>query len=183
MIHRSVAISTVFFVAAHIATLIPDPYAKLSLVGALVPGMAETNTLGTALGSIAFLVLVAVAIADAVRRRISPGFWKFIHAAAFAVWPLATVHFIMMGTDVMTTAAIVVLVGVTGILAAILLVRGFASGRPIPSRRAPTDRPSDVTSASRCPRDIAALSVVGICAETPDTRSWTPDPRMQEEQQ
>ncbi len=179
MIHRSVAISTVVLVVAHIATLIPDPYAKLSIIGALVPGMAQESTAATALGSVAFLILVAVSVANATRRRLSVGVWRSVHACAFAVWPLATAHFILIGTDAMTTPAVIMLLVVSGLLVSLVLVRGFSTSKvgndPRLNNEAAKRRGANQAATRALAAQalkVAPLTVAKVVAETADTKTF-----------
>lgn len=119
-IHRTLAFATVTFAAAHVVALIPDPYAKLSWVDAFVPGLATRMTFPTALGTLAFLLLLAVTFAGALRVRLSSPVWRVLHTAAYAVWPLATAHYVLMGTDTMRTWSLSLLGGVSILMAVTL---------------------------------------------------------------
>ena len=49
-----------------------------------------------------------------------------MHALAYIVWPLVSVHFIMMGTDAMATWSLAMIGVVSGLLVLLLLRRGLS---------------------------------------------------------
>lgn len=134
VIHRSLATATVVVTVAHVALLIPDPYANLSWIDVLAPWGIKDSPVATGLGVIALWLLIAVSVAGLVRSRLSRRAWTTIHALAFAVWPLATAHFILNGTDAMTPWALGSMALVAFLLLESLFLRGFADRRP---KRAP----------------------------------------------
>lgn len=169
-IHRAAATLTLLFVLLHIATLIPDPYAKLTLLDIVIPGQAPNQTLATALGTIAFLALVVVSLAGLGRGHMSNKVWKVLHSVAFVVWPLASIHFIVMGTDVMASWSLGMIAVVGGLLALLLLRRGYASPKPAP-RRVPA---ATAMAAPRRPQldRVAELLVTRVIDETADAKTF-----------
>ncbi len=129
IVHRTLAAVTVVVALLHVSLLLPDPYADLSLLDVVAPWRIERDRLATSLGIIALWLLVMVGVAGLVRTRLRRRTWTVVHALAFAVWPLATMHFILQGTDAMTPWALgsVALVGF--LLLESLLLRGFADRR------------------------------------------------------
>ncbi len=173
VMHRSLATLTLVFVLCHIAALIPDPYAKISLIDTVVPGLAPKNTLATALGSIAFLALILVSVAGIARSHMSAKLWKTIHAVAFVVWPLASIHFIMMGTDAMASWSLVMILAVGSLVVLLILRRGYVVPRGA-ARRAPltpgSQPASQVGSGLVAPR-IAELEISRVVDETADAKT------------
>lgn len=157
--HRTIAVVTVMLVAGHVALLVPDPYAKLSLLDVFVPGLAARGTLATALGTVAFLLLLIVVAGSLARSRLSPRAWRAIHVAAFAVWPLATVHYVVMGTDAMRGWSLAMMTVVVMMMVAVIVRRGFAPPRR-PAARAVS------TSSARL-----RVTVADVIDETADARS------------
>lgn len=165
--HRTLATATLVCVVLHVIALIPDPYAHLSVVTALVPGLAPSDRLGTALGTIGLWLLVATAVAAPLRFR-SPRAWRAIHVAAYAVWPLATVHFVAVGTDALRgwSLAMMGVVITAGVFA--LLMRGSAGGgrtlrmeRTADAAPAPAAKPSAATQSAVAMNDVN-LVVTGM---------------------
>ena len=64
-----------------------------------MPFTAGYRPIATGLGTVALELLVAVAITNALRRRIPHRLWRATHYLGFAVWAAATVHGICAGSD------------------------------------------------------------------------------------
>jgi 3-ketosteroid 9alpha-monooxygenase subunit B len=157
--HRTIAVVTVLLVAGHVALLIPDPYARLSLLDVFVPGLAARGAVPTALGTIAFLLLLSVVAGSLARSRLSHRAWRGIHVAAFAVWPLATAHYVLMGTDAMRAWSLAMMTVVVTMMVAVLVRRGFT-----PPRGA-------VVPAGRGASGPMMVTVARVIDETADARS------------
>ena len=123
--HRTVAFGTVTLAVGHVLVLLPDPYAKLTWVDAFVPGLAEQMTLPTAFGTVAFVVLLLVTGVSLLRLPLGSRMWRVVHTTAFAVWPLATAHYVLVGTDATRAWSVVMLVAVSALLAALLIARAW----------------------------------------------------------
>ncbi|NQU38253.1 MAG: ferredoxin--NADP reductase [Actinobacteria bacterium] len=156
-VHRSAATLTLLFAGGHVLLLIPDPYAQLSLLDAFVPGLAPNQTLATGLGTVALLALLLVAIAGPLRPRIGARTWRAIHALAFIVWPLATIHYVVMGSDAMASWSIALVAAIALLLLVLLLIRGYGS---VPNRL-PVDPTRQMPKVD--------LVVSQVIAETRDT--------------
>lgn len=98
-VHRFVGILAAVFIALHVSLLAVDSFMPISIGQILVPFTATYRPLATGLGTVALELLVAVAIANALQRRIPFRLWRGIHYAGFAVWGAATVHGLTAGSD------------------------------------------------------------------------------------
>jgi sulfoxide reductase heme-binding subunit YedZ len=98
-VHRFVGLLTGTFVVVHIFTLFVDSYLPFSLTQLLVPGTSSYRPFATALGVVAAELLLALAITNHYKQRLSYRFWRQAHYVNFAVWALALVHGILSGTD------------------------------------------------------------------------------------
>ena len=98
-VHRFVGLAAGVFVAIHGAGLLVDDYLPFSLSQLLVPGTAPYRPLATALGVVALELLVALALTNRFRDRLSYAFWRRAHYLNFAVWALALLHGVTAGTD------------------------------------------------------------------------------------
>ncbi len=123
--HRMLAFGAVVLAMGHVLVLLPDPYAKLTWVDVFVPGLAEQMALPTALGTVAFVVLLLVTGVSLLRLPLGSNTWRAVHATAFAVWPLATAHYVLAGTDATRAWSVVMLVSTSALLAALLIARGW----------------------------------------------------------
>jgi predicted ferric reductase len=98
-VHRFAGLLTGTFVSLHVLTLFVDSYVPFSLTQLAVPGTSSYRPLSTALGVVAAELLLALAITNRYRKRISYRFWRRAHYLNFAVWGLALFHGIFAGTD------------------------------------------------------------------------------------
>lgn len=124
VVHRSLATTTVVLAVGHVILLVVDPYAHLRVIDAFIPGLAQDRTFANGLGTVAFVLLLAVLVTSILRSKLSARTWKVVHISAYAVWPLATIHFAMAGTDVFALAASVAVVAVLAMLNVLLWLRG-----------------------------------------------------------
>jgi len=51
------------------------------------------------LGAVAFDLLLAVMVTSLLRQRISARTWRGVHWLAYAMWPIAIIHSIGIGSD------------------------------------------------------------------------------------
>lgn len=144
--HGTAALTTVLLTGIHIAFLLVDSQANVTLTAVFVPWMSLVNDVGRGLGSVAFAILLAVTVAALIRSRMSAQVWKVTHICAYAVWPLATVHFIVSGTDARATAAVIGIVTVLAAIDVLVILRGRSTR---PQTRKPTTRPTNSTQRSR----------------------------------
>jgi methionine sulfoxide reductase heme-binding subunit len=98
-VHRFVGIVAAVFIALHISLIAVDPFLPFSLTQIFVPFTAGYRPLATGLGTVELELLVAVAVANAVRRRIPYRLWRATHYLGFVVWSAATVHGLVAGSD------------------------------------------------------------------------------------
>jgi sulfoxide reductase heme-binding subunit YedZ len=98
-VHRFAGLLTGAFVSLHLLVLFVDSYLPFSLTQLVVPGSSSYRPLATALGVVAAELLVALAIANHFRTRLSYRFWRRTHYLNFAVWGLALAHGLFAGTD------------------------------------------------------------------------------------
>lgn len=99
LVHRSVSLIAVVFLALHVGTLMLDPHAKLALPDAVVPFIAGWNPFWVGLGTVALDLAVALAVTGLLRQRIGQRVFRAIHWAAYAMWPIAFAHALGSGTN------------------------------------------------------------------------------------
>ena len=119
-VHRAGGLLVGVFVAIHVVTIAIDSFLPFSLTQLVVPLTAVYRPVWVALGIVAAELLVALAITNHYRERLSYRFWRRAHYANFVVWAAATVHGLGSGTDRSATWMIAIYaVGVAGVAAAI----------------------------------------------------------------
>ncbi|MEY9875604.1 sulfoxide reductase heme-binding subunit YedZ [Streptacidiphilus sp. MAP12-33] len=101
-LHRNLAVLTLVFLVLHIVTAILDPFVHLGWWITVIPFTAGYRTLWLGLGTVAFDLLLAVAITSAtsrIRLRLGQRRWKAVHWLAYASFPVAVFHAAGTGTD------------------------------------------------------------------------------------
>jgi predicted ferric reductase len=123
-LHRYLGTLFWVFLGVHVLTTAVDSYVKLSIGDIVIPFASSYRTTGLGLGIVATELLLALAIVNRLRDRLSYRFWRRAHYLNFAVWVGSTLHGVYTGTDslVLLYAAAIVLVTASGGLRA-------ASGR------------------------------------------------------
>ena len=102
--HRSVAVTGLALVGVHVATLVADALAGVTVSQAFVPLTASYRPAAVGLGTVALYLFILAAVAGAARGRLSrspraAGGWRFVHAAAYVGWGLSIGHAVLTGTD------------------------------------------------------------------------------------
>ncbi|MER5180169.1 ferric reductase [Streptomyces sp. NPDC002896] len=98
-LHRTLSLSAVVFLAAHIGAAVLDGYVNISVADVLVPFVSDYQPLWLGLGTVAFDLMLAVLVTSLLRARLGHRAWRAVHWLAYASWPLALVHGIGIGTD------------------------------------------------------------------------------------
>jgi hypothetical protein len=99
-LHRNLALLTLVFLSLHIVTAVVDPFTHLGWLAAIIPFSSYYRTLWLGLGTVAFELLLAIAVTSLMRGFIGHGAWRAVHWLAYASWPVAVVHGLGTGTDV-----------------------------------------------------------------------------------
>ena len=97
--HENLFVFAVSFVIAHIAALILDPYAEVSVVGAFVPGLSGYRPLPVAIGSVALYALLLTGLTARYTKALPSGWWLKLHRLSLAVFLLSWAHGMLAGTD------------------------------------------------------------------------------------
>lgn len=97
--HENAWIFVLAFLAAHVVSLIVDPYAGVGLVGAFVPGLSGYRSAPVALGTLSLWALLATGLTARYTRLLPSGAWLTIHRLSLVVFVLAWMHGLLAGTD------------------------------------------------------------------------------------
>jgi methionine sulfoxide reductase heme-binding subunit len=127
-VHRFVGMLVGVFVALHVVTLAIDAFLPFSVSQIVVPFTASYRPVWTALGIVGAELLLALALTNRFRHRLSYRFWRRAHYLNFAVWAAATAHGIGAGTD-SASSWNVALYGVAVALVTGLVARRIARAR------------------------------------------------------
>jgi sulfoxide reductase heme-binding subunit YedZ len=98
-VHRFIGLLVGAFVAIHIVTIALDSWLPFTLASLVVPFTTRYRPLWVGLGVAAAELLLALAVTNHYRRRLSYRFWRRAHYLNFAVWIAVTLHGVGSGTD------------------------------------------------------------------------------------
>jgi DMSO/TMAO reductase YedYZ heme-binding membrane subunit len=133
-LHRTLALTSLVFLAIHIVTAAIDPFTALGWESVLLPFAVDYRPLYLGLGSVAMYLLIALVITSLLRQRIGLRAWRVVHWLAYAFWPMAILHGIGTGTDAAAPWMLAINVACIGAAAAAVLVRivDARGRRPLP---------------------------------------------------
>jgi hypothetical protein len=97
--HEMITVFTGAFLILHIVLLAIDPYAKVGVVGALVPGFSTFRPVAVGLGTVALYALIFTAATAKWTRLLPAGWWLKVHRFAAVAFLLTWVHAVLAGTD------------------------------------------------------------------------------------
>ncbi len=123
-LHQFTALLALGFMVLHALALLGDRYIGFAPAELLVPFASPYRPLWTALGVIAFYLVLAVFASSRLRRFVGHRAWRAIHYLSFAAFLLAMGHGLFAGTDSGEPWA-AALYGATGAVIALLLALRF----------------------------------------------------------
>ncbi|MGW4527104.1 ferric reductase-like transmembrane domain-containing protein [Amycolatopsis sp. NPDC004378] len=91
-VHRNLALTSLAFLAAHIASAVLDGYVPLGWLDVIIPFGADYQPFWVGLGAVAIDLLLAIVVTSLVRTRIPARAWRAVHWLAYLCWPVALVH-------------------------------------------------------------------------------------------
>lgn len=98
-VHRFLGLLSGTFLAIHVATVAIDAFLPFSLAQLVVPFTDRYRPLWVGLGIVAAELLLALAVTNRLRDRLSHRVWRRAHYLNFAVWLAASAHGLASGTD------------------------------------------------------------------------------------
>jgi Ferric reductase like transmembrane component len=99
-LHRDLSLLVLVVLVIHIVTSVLDGFAPIRLFDGVIPFATPYRPLWMGLGTLAFDLLLAIAITSLIRRRLGYRAWRTIHWLAYASWPVAVLHGLGTGSDV-----------------------------------------------------------------------------------
>jgi methionine sulfoxide reductase heme-binding subunit len=100
-LHRSISLLSVVFLGIHVATAVFDPYVSIGVTAAFVPFVSSYQPLWMGLGAVSLDLLAAIIVTSLLRARMGRRPWRAVHLLAYASWPIAVVHGVGAGPDLM----------------------------------------------------------------------------------
>jgi DMSO/TMAO reductase YedYZ heme-binding membrane subunit len=132
-LHRTLGGLTVAFVGVHMVGLFADGYVHFGPAQLLIPLASAWRPGAVAWGIVAFYLLIAVEVTSLLRRHLRASWWRRLHVAAIAVFPLGTIHALTAGADAGPLFRKVV----TGVTALMVFLWALRLVTPTPQLRSP----------------------------------------------
>jgi sulfoxide reductase heme-binding subunit YedZ len=116
-------------IAVHVISLLLDQTAKVALIDLLIPFQSNIpgGRVAVGLGTICLLLVVFIGITSALRKRMSPALWLWLHRLTYPMFALMVIHAQLAGTDFSRTAISVTGWAVLGLLAGLSALRAIGA--------------------------------------------------------
>jgi DMSO/TMAO reductase YedYZ heme-binding membrane subunit len=138
-LHRFLGGLATIFTGVHVGSILLDSYTHFGLADVLVPFASAWHPDRVAWGIVALYVLLTVELTSLARRYLPNKIWRRIHVASLPLYGLATVHFLVAGTDAHETLPRLIMFVVTAAVVGLTIVRVSAlRKRPVSRPRPPT---------------------------------------------
>jgi sulfoxide reductase heme-binding subunit YedZ len=131
-LHRYLGTLFWAFLGVHVVTTAVDSYVSLSFADIVVPFASSYRTFGLGLGIVATELLLALAIVNRWRDKLSYRFWRRAHYLNFAAWVGSTLHGIYTGSDSLAALYAAAIAFVTAAVG-FRFASGGKTARPAPS--------------------------------------------------
>jgi predicted ferric reductase len=140
-LHRSVTVLALAMTGLHLAMLLVDADAAMSVTDLLVPFASAYRPLATALGILGLYVLLLTWGSTAMRSRIGQRRWRALHRVAIVAYLAALAHGILAGSDSSTPWAVFVYV-LSGLAVGVLLAARVLAPRARAAEAPPAPPPA-----------------------------------------
>lgn len=134
-LHRFLGGLATIFTGVHIGSILLDSYTHFGLADVLVPFASAWHPDRVAWGVVALYVLLTVELTSLARRYLPNKIWRRIHVASLPLYGLATIHFLVAGTDAREALPRLLMFVVTAAVVGLTIVRVSAL------RKRPTSAP------------------------------------------
>jgi sulfoxide reductase heme-binding subunit YedZ len=129
-LHEFTIVLWVPLAALHVLTLLLDATARLSVIDVFLPFHASYGTLAIGLGSLSVDLLLAVAVAAYMKRRMAKEAWLWVHRLAYVAFALVFLHAVLSGTDFSDPAVSAITWGTAAGLLTLTLARVLGGRLP-----------------------------------------------------
>lgn len=116
-LHRTASLTGSGLLVVHIVSLFFDPYSQLRLLDFLIPFQGSYRPIFLGLGTLALDLIVLVVGTSLLRHRLGPRVFRAVHWFTYALWPLALLHGLGIGTDAASTWFTALAAGCAGLVA------------------------------------------------------------------
>lgn len=120
-LHRYFAMFLLFFLALHVVTMILDPFAKVGIVGALVPGLSSYRTLPVAIGTLGLYAIILTSVTARYPKILPNNRWLTVHRVALITFIMSWTHGALTGSD--TPGLRILYISTASVVAVFVLLR------------------------------------------------------------
>ncbi|MCC7446154.1 MAG: ferric reductase-like transmembrane domain-containing protein [Anaerolineae bacterium] len=99
ILHASVSWLAVVFTVAHMALLLVDTYIPYQVSDLIIPFTGPYRPFPVGLGTLAFWLILPIAISFSMRKVIGQRAWRLLHYFSYVSFGLVTAHALLAGTD------------------------------------------------------------------------------------
>lgn len=97
--HENLFVFVVAFLAAHVVSIILDPYAGVGIAGSLVPGLSSYRNAPVALGTLGLYSALISGVTGRWSSLLPKGMWLKLHRFSLGAWIASWLHGLLAGTD------------------------------------------------------------------------------------
>lgn len=148
--HRQLTNVALVMTGLHLAMLMLDADAAMSLADLVIPFASGYRPVAMALGVLGLYVLLVTWLSTLMRARLGQRRWRALHRVAIVAWALAMLHGILGGSDTGTSWAVFTYV-LAGLVVGMLLAARIAGSRGRPAAPAPAPEPAPVAASGGLP--------------------------------
>lgn len=115
--HRAMALLSTLLLAVHVVAVSVDSYVDIRWWDAFLPFAGAFRPLPLGLGAVALDLLAVIVVTSVARSRIPDKLWRGLHLLSYPAWTISLVHAIVIGTDVRSLWARIIVAGCAGAVA------------------------------------------------------------------
>jgi sulfoxide reductase heme-binding subunit YedZ len=168
-LHRDLSLLVIALLVVHIVTNVLDSFVSISLSAAVIPFISSYRPIWLGLGTVAFDILLCLAITSLVRRRLGYQRWRLIHWLAYASFPVAVLHGLGTGSDTKIWWMLLLTAGCVAAVVIATCARVARAESAVPGLRVPALALSVLT-----PVALAVFALAGPLAHGWAARAGTP---------
>ena len=98
-VHTVLASATMALLAGHVAAILADSYAKVGIVGALIPMQSAYQPWPVTLGTVSLWLLLLIWATARLSKSVAKRSWKAVHRASMFTFGCVWLHGLTIGTD------------------------------------------------------------------------------------
>ena len=126
--HRWLGALAIAFLILHFVLLLIDPVMTFTVTQVFIPFTSPWEPIAVGLGTLAMWALLPVTVIGRLRSKLGKAgasMFKRSHLLAYIAWPLATMHYVLAGTDALAEWSLAMLISGTVVIVLLLLARGY----------------------------------------------------------